>query len=168
MVGGERGAEKGFLPPILAGDVSFGIGYTEPEAGTDLFSLKTTAIKDVDGYVINGRRYSPHPAWPLILLACSTYKPGCEAAARGHIIFLVDAKTPGITRQPMDMMCGYGTAQEFFDNVRVPKECLVGTENQGVLYMVTQMAHERISLVPHSTTVISRQIEAVHALFDSI
>lgn len=143
-----------FLPPILTGDVSFGIGYTEPEAGTDLFSLKTTAIRDGDNYVINGQKIFTSSGMTVdyLWLAART-NPAAKRQHEGISIFLIDAKTSGITRQPMDMMCGYGVAQEFFDNVRVPKECLVGNENQGVMYMVTQLAHERINLVPHSTTV---------------
>ncbi len=155
---GSEEQKKRFLPPILTGEVSFGIGYTEPEAGTDLFSLKTTAIRDGDSYVINGQKIFTSSGMTVdyLWLAART-NPAAKRQHEGISIFLVDACTPGITRQPMDMMCGYGVAQEFFDNVRVPKECLVGQENMGVMYMVTQLAHERINLVPHSTTV--RMIE---------
>lgn len=155
---GSEEQKKRFLPPILTGDVSFGIGYTEPEAGTDLFSLRTTAIRDGDDYIINGQKIFTSSGMTVdyLWLAART-NPAARRQHEGISIFLVDAKTPGITRQPMDMMCGYGVAQEFFDNVRVPGECLVGKENQGVMYMVTQLAHERINLVPHSTTV--RMIE---------
>jgi len=152
-VGSEEQKQR-FLPPILTGDIQFGIAYTEPEAGTDLFSLKTTAIRDGDDYVINGQKIftSMGMTADYFWLAART-NPDAKRQHEGISIFLVDAKSPGISIQPMYMMCEYGVAQEFFDNVRVPKECLVGEENQGVLYMVTQLAYERISLVPHSTTV---------------
>jgi len=151
---GSEGQKRRFLPPILTGDILFGIGYTEPEAGTDLFSLKTTAIRDGDDYVINGQKIFTSGGMTVdyFWLAART-NPDAKRQHEGISIFLVDAKTPGISIQPMDMMCEYGVAQEFFDNVRVPKECLVGQENRGVLLMVTQLAHERINLVPHSTTV---------------
>ena len=111
-----------FLPPILTGDVSFGIGYTEPEAGTDLFSLKTTAIRDGDNFVINGQKIFTSSGMTVdyLWLAART-NPAARRQHEGISIFLVDARTSGITRQPMDMMCGYGVAQEFFDNVRVPE-----------------------------------------------
>ena len=152
-VGSEEQKQR-FLPPILTGDIQFGIAYTEPEAGTDLFSLKTTAIRDGDDYVINGQKIftSVGMTADYFWLAART-NPNAKRQHEGISIFLVDAKSPGISIKPMYMMCEYGVAQEFFDNVRVPKECLVGEENRGVLYMVTQLAHERISLVPHSTTV---------------
>jgi len=152
-VGSEEQKQR-FLPPILTGDIHFAIAYTEPEAGTDLFSLKATAIRDGDDYVINGQKIftSEGTTADYFWMAVRT-NPNAKRQHEGISILLVDAKSPGISIQPMDMMCEYGVGQEFFDNVRVPKECLVGEENHGVLYMVTQLAHERLSLVPHSTSV---------------
>ncbi len=109
---GSEEQKKRFLPPILTGEVSFGIGYTEPEAGTDLFSLKTTAIRDGDDYVINGQKIftSSGMSVDYLWLAART-NPAAKRQHEGISIFLVDANTPGITRQPMDMMCGYGVAR---------------------------------------------------------
>ena len=152
-VGSEEQKNR-FLPLILAGDLVFAIGYTEPEAGTDLFSLKTTAVKDGDDYIINGQKVftSMGHFADYFWLAAKT-DPGASKQHAGISMFLVDAKSPGITIQPTHVMGGFQVNQEFFDNVRVPKEALVGEENKGVKYMITQLAHERINLVPHSTTV---------------
>ncbi|MCX5999556.1 MAG: acyl-CoA dehydrogenase family protein [Chloroflexi bacterium] len=143
--------KKKFLPPILTGDVVFAIAYTEPEAGTDLFSLKTTATRDGDDYIINGQKLftSMGHFADYFWLAART-NPKAAKQHEGISIFLVDAKTPGITIEPMHLMGGFQVNHEFFDNVRVPKENLVGRENLGVLYMISQLSHERISLVPHS------------------
>ncbi|MFC2027565.1 acyl-CoA dehydrogenase family protein [Chloroflexota bacterium] len=151
---GNEEQKKKFLPPILTGDIVFAIGYTEPDAGTDLFSLKTTAVKDGDDYIINGQKVftSMGHFADYFWLAAKT-DPGASKQHAGISMFLVDAKSPGITIQPTHVMGGFQVNQEFFDNVRVPKEALVGEENKGVQYIITQLAHERINLVPHSTTI---------------
>jgi alkylation response protein AidB-like acyl-CoA dehydrogenase len=151
---GSEEQKKKFLPQILTGDVTFGIGYTEPEAGTDLFSLKTTALKQGDYYIINGEKIftSMGHLCDYFWLAVRT-DPGAAKQHAGISIFLVDAKSPGITIKPMPVMGDFRTNHEFFDNVKVPQECLVGEENKGFEYMLMQLAHERINLVPHSTSV---------------
>ncbi len=148
---GSEEQKKRFLPPILSGDLTFAIGYTEPEAGTDLFSLKTSAVRQGDHYIINGQKIftSMGHFADYFWLAART-NPSAAKQHEGISIFLVDAKSPGITIQPTYVMGGFRVNQEFFDNVRVPKENLVGKENHGVMYMITQLAHERINLVPHS------------------
>ncbi|NQT48057.1 MAG: acyl-CoA dehydrogenase family protein [Chloroflexi bacterium] len=143
--------KKRFLPPILTGDIVFSIAYTEPEAGTDLFALKTTAIRDGDDYIINGQKTfttSGHYC-DYFWLAART-DPKAAKQHQGISIFLVDAKSPGITVEPINMIGDYQVNQEYFDNVRVPKDCLVGEENRGVEYMIMQLAHERTAMVPHS------------------
>ena len=150
---GTEEQKKKFLPPILTGDITFGIAYTEPEAGTDLFSLKTTAVRRGDEYVINGQKIftSMGHFCDYFWLAART-DPDFSKKHAGISIFLVDARSPGLTIEPMEVMGGFRVNQEFFDNVRVPQESLVGEENKGFQYMFTQLAHERINLVPHSTS----------------
>ena len=148
---GTEEQRRKYLPGILTGEVTFAIAYTEPEAGTDLFSLKTSAVRDGDDYVINGQKIFTTYAHicDYFWLAART-DPHAAKKHEGISIFLVDAKSPGVTIEPMPLMGDYRVNQEFFDNVRVPKDCLVGEENQGVEYMIMQLAHERISMVPHS------------------
>ncbi len=148
---GTEGQKKKFLPPILKGELTIAIGYTEPEAGTDLLSLKTTAVKDGDDYIINGEKTftSMGHCCDYYWLAVRT-DPKAAKKYQGISIFLIDAKTPGITVKPIWTMAGFRLNQEFFENVRVPKECLIGEENHGAEYLFMQLAHERIALVPHS------------------
>jgi alkylation response protein AidB-like acyl-CoA dehydrogenase len=149
-VGSEEQKER-LLPPILKGDLAIGIGYTEPEAGTDLLSLKTTAVRDGDFYVINGQKTftSMGHSCDYYWLAVRT-DPKAAKKYQGISIFLIDAKTPGITVEPIWTMGGFRSNQEFFENVRVPKSCLIGEENRGAEYLFMQLAHERIALSPHS------------------
>lgn len=148
---GTEEQKKRILPQILQGDLTVGIGYTEPEAGTDLLSLKTTAVRDGEYYVINGQKTftSMGHSCDYFWLAVKT-DPKAAKKYQGISIFLIDAKTPGIIVEPIWTMGGFRLNQEFFDNVRVPKNCLIGEENRGAEYLFMQLAHERIALAPHS------------------
>lgn len=149
-VGTEEQKER-FLPPILKGELTFGIGYTEPECGTDLFSLKTTAVRDGDDYIVNGQKTftSMGHLCDHFWLAVRT-DPDISKKHQGISILMVDAKSPGVTIEPIWVMGGFRVNHEFFDDVRVPRDCLIGEENRGFDYMIMQLAHERIALVPHS------------------
>ncbi len=148
---GTEEQKKSILPAILRGECVAAIGYTEPEAGTDLMSLKTTAIRDGDHYVINGQKTftSMGHCCDYFWLAVRT-DPKAAKNYMGLSILLVDAKTPGITVEPIKTMSGLLLNNEFFENVRVPKESLIGGENKGAEYLFMQLAHERVTLVPHS------------------
>jgi hypothetical protein len=139
------------LPAILRGECVIAIAYTEPEAGTDLLSLKTTALRDGDHYVINGQKTftSMGHSCDYFWLAVRT-DPKAAKKYMGLSVFLVDAKAPGITVEPIKTMSGLMLNHEFFENVRVPKESLIGEENKGAEYLFMQLAHERVMLVPHS------------------
>ena len=140
--------KKKYLPPIVKGEVEFCIGYTEPDAGTDLASLKTSAVRVGDEYIINGQKIFTTNAdfADYIWLAART-----DPEARKHkgiSVFLIPMSTPGISIKPIMTMGGERTNYTFFDDVRVPKECLIGEENEGWKYMTTQLNFERIALVP--------------------
>ena len=139
------------LPAILRGECVIAIAYTEPEAGTDLLSLKTTALRDGDHYVINGQKTftSMGHSCDYFWLAVRT-DPKAAKKYLGLSVFLVDAKTPGITVEPIKTVSGLLLNHEFFENVRVPKDSLIGEENKGAEYLFMQLAHERVMLVPHS------------------
>lgn len=139
-----------FLPPILKGRLNIGIGYTEPGAGSDLASLRTTAVRDGDHYVITGQKIFTSLAHfcDYIWLAART-----DPAAKKHkgiSIFMVDTKSPGFSLDPLVTMGGFRTNVTYYDGVRVPKDCRIGEENAGWYYINTQLAMERITLVPHS------------------
>jgi len=144
----EHGTEeqrRAFLPKILAGELQVAIGYTEPEAGTDLAALRTSAVRDGDHYVVNGQKLFTSLAdqADFIWLAVRT---DANARHRGISILVVDRTLPGISMQPMHTLGDNRTFSVFYDNVRVPVARLVGAENSGWRLITTQLNYERISL----------------------
>ncbi|AKP56851.1 acyl-CoA dehydrogenase family protein [Mycobacteroides abscessus] len=146
---GTEEQKKKFLPGILAGEIHFAIGYTEPEAGTDLASLRTTAVRDGDHYVVNGQKIfttGAHQA-QYIWLACRT-DPSAPKH-KGISILIVDTKDPGYSWTPIITNDGaHHTNATYYTDVRVPVEMLVGEENAGWKLITTQLNHERVSLGP--------------------
>ncbi|RDI18434.1 hypothetical protein DEU38_1202 [Rhodococcus sp. AG1013] len=139
-----------FLPGILRGEIEFAIGYTEPDAGTDLFSLSTTAKKQADGsYVVNGQKtYTTggHSA-DYIWLAART--GSVESRHRGLSILIVDTNDPGFSYTPVISLDGaHHTNATYYEDVHVPASMLVGEENNGVKYLISQLNHERVMLSP--------------------
>ena len=155
---GSEEQKKEFLPPILRGEMEISIGYTESDAGTDLASLKTSAVKDGDYYIINGAKVFTSLAHTsdYIWLAART-DPNAPKKHHGISVFLIPLNTPGITIKPLYTMPGERSNYTFYDNVRVPKSCLVGEENKGWKYITTQLDFERIMLSPSSP--MKRNIE---------
>ena len=138
-----------FLPRILAGDVHFAIGYTEPGAGTDLASLTTRAVRDGDHYVVNGQKIfttGAHDA-DYIWLACRT-----DPAApkhKGISILIVSTADPGFSWTPIITADGaHHVNATYYSDVRVPVSMLVGEENGGWRLITTQLNHERVMLGP--------------------
>jgi alkylation response protein AidB-like acyl-CoA dehydrogenase len=136
-----------FLPPILKGDVHFAIGYSEPEAGTDLASLKTRAVRDGDEWVINGSKVFTSLAdyADYVWLAARTDPDGPKH--RGISIFMVPTTAEGYKCTPIWTMAGVRTNATYFEDVRVPAGNLIGAENQGWSLIVGQLNFERVSLV---------------------
>ena len=148
---GSEEQKNEFLPRILRGEVEISIGYTESEAGTDLASLKTSAVRDGDYYIINGAKVFTSLAHTsdYIWLAART-DPKAIKKHHGISVFLIPLNLPGITIRPLYTMPGERNNYTFYDNVRVPKSCLVGEENKGWKYITTQLDFERIMLSPSS------------------
>ena len=148
---GSAGQKRDFLPRILRGDLEFAIGYTEPDAGTDLASLKTSAVRDGDEYVINGNKVFTSIAHiaDYIWLAART-DPDPKKRHAGLSLFIVDVDTPGVSIEPIYTMGGHRANSVYLKNVRVPEGCRVGAENSGWNLIVAQLEHERFSLVPSS------------------
>jgi alkylation response protein AidB-like acyl-CoA dehydrogenase len=155
---GSEEQKNEFLPRILKGEMEISIGYTEAEAGTDLASLKTTAVRDGDYYIINGAKVFTSLAHvsDYIWLAAKT-DPNAPKKHHGISIFLIPTNTPGISMKPLYTMPGEQNNYTFYDDVRVHKSCLVGEENKGWQYLTTQLDFERIMLSPSSP--IRRNIE---------
>jgi alkylation response protein AidB-like acyl-CoA dehydrogenase len=138
-----------FLPRILAGDVHFAIGYTEPAAGTDLASLSTRAVRDGDDYIVNGQKIfttGAHDA-DFIWLACRTDPEAPKH--KGISILIVDTADPGFSWTPIITCDGaHHVNATYYSDVRVPVGMRVGAENQGWRLVTTQLNHERVMLGP--------------------
>lgn len=138
-----------FLADIVSGDVHFAIGYSEPDAGTDLASLRTTAKRDGDHYVVNGQKMwttGGHVA-DYVWLAVRT-DPDAPPH-RGISVLIVDTRDPGYSWTPIVTSDGsHHTNATYFHDVRVPVDMLVGEENRGWQLITTQLNHERVMLGP--------------------
>jgi alkylation response protein AidB-like acyl-CoA dehydrogenase len=138
-----------FLKDILAGDVHFAIGYSEPDAGTDLASLRTTARRDGDHYVVNGQKLwttGGHAA-DYVWLAVRTDPDAPKH--KGISVLIVDTRDPGYSWTPIVTSDGsHHVNATYYNDVRVPVDMLVGEENEGWRLITTQLNHERVMLGP--------------------
>ncbi len=143
---GSEEQKQRFLPGILRGEINFAIGYTEPEAGTDLASLKTRAVRDGDEYVINGSKIFTSGAdqADYIWLACRTNPE--VAKHKGISIILVPTSTPGFSATLIHTVGDTKTAASYYVDVRVPVENVVAGENEGWRLITNQLNHERVGL----------------------
>jgi alkylation response protein AidB-like acyl-CoA dehydrogenase len=135
-----------YLPRIAAGEIHFSIGYSEPEAGTDLAALRTVAVRDGDEYVIDGQKM-----WTSLIqyadyvwLACRT-DPAAERH-RGLSIIIVPTSAEGFSWTPVRTVAGVTTSATYYSSVRVPVSSLVGEENRGWPLITNQLNHERVAL----------------------
>jgi hypothetical protein len=135
-----------FLPGILRGDVHFAIGYTEPDAGTDLAALKTSAVRDGDDYVINGTKCFTSGADGADYIWLATRTDPDAPKHKGLTMFIVDTTLPGFSVSPIYTVGGFRTNMTYYDNVRVPASMIVGTLNGGWRLITAQLNHERIGL----------------------
>jgi alkylation response protein AidB-like acyl-CoA dehydrogenase len=138
-----------FLERILQGDVHFAIGYSEPDAGTDLASLRTTAKKDGDHYVVNGQKLWTTGGHQADYLWLAVRTDSDAPKHRGISILIVDTTDPGYSWTPIITADGsHHVNATYFNDVRVPVDMLVGEENQGWKLITTQLNHERVMLGP--------------------
>jgi len=135
-----------FLPGILAGETNFAIGYTEPESGTDLASLRTTAVLDGDEWVINGNKVFTSGAnqADYVWLACRTDPEAPKH--KGISIIIVPTDSPGFSWTPIVTVGGNVTTATYYSDVRVPKSNVVSEVNRGWQLITTQLNHERVGL----------------------
>src|ERR1700753_2185092 len=149
-------AQKAFyLPRIAAGELHFSIGYSEPEAGTDLAALRTTAVRDGEEYVIDGQKM-----WTSLIqyadyvwLACRT-DPAAERH-RGLSIVIVPTSAEGFSWTPVRTLAGVMTSATYYSSVRVPASSLVGEENRGWPLITNQLNHERVG--PRTPTQLNHE-----------
>ena len=144
---GSEDKKREVLPKILRGEMHFGIGYTEASAGTDLAALRTRAVRDGDEWVINGAKlYTSQAEYAdYIWLAARTGPEGSKH--KGLSIFMVPVSSPGYKCTPIWTMGGFRTNATYYEDVRLPADALIGTENDGWWLIVMQLNHERVSLM---------------------
>ena len=135
-----------FLPRISAGELHFSIGYSEPGAGTDLASLRTTAVRDGDEWVINGQKmWTSLIAYADYVWLAARTDPDVKKH-KGISVFIVPTDTPGFSYTPVHTMAGPDTSATYYQDVRVPASALVGEVNGGWALITNQLNHERVAL----------------------
>jgi alkylation response protein AidB-like acyl-CoA dehydrogenase len=148
MAFGTPEQKERYLPRIAAGEIHFSIGYSEPEAGTDLAALRTTAVRAEGdgGYVINGQKM-----WTSLIqyadyvwLACRT-DPDAPRH-KGLSVLIVPTDSAGFSWTPVHTVAGPTTSATYYSDVRVPASAMVGGENQGWPLITNQLNHERVAL----------------------
>lgn len=144
IVHGSDEQKREHLPRILAADVIWCQGFSEPGAGSDLASLQARAVRDGDDWIINGQKIwtsgAHHSDWIFMLARTDPEAP----KHRGISMFLIDMKTPGITVRPLINLAGlHGFNETFFEDVRVPASALVGEVNRGWYVSTTTLDFER-------------------------
>ncbi|WP_223446189.1 acyl-CoA dehydrogenase family protein [Pseudomonas sp. BF-R-19] len=142
---GSEEQKQRHLPPMLSGDVYWCQGFSEPNAGSDLASLRTAAVLDGDTYVVNGQKIwtseAQYSQWGFFLVRTDA---SADKPQKGISFLLIDMSTPGITVRPIEQIDGGDELNEvFLDNVRVPKENLVGDLNMGWSYAKYLLEKER-------------------------
>jgi alkylation response protein AidB-like acyl-CoA dehydrogenase len=140
--------KREWLPRIAKGEVTFFLGYSEPDAGSDLASIQTTAVEDGDDLILNGQKIwstGAHTADYSWLIARTD--PDASKRHKGISLMIVDCRSPGITITPIINVCGiHSFNQVFFDNVRVSKKNIVGDKNRGFYYLMAALQYERLIL----------------------
>ncbi len=147
IVHGTEEQKQKYLPEILAGDTVWCQGYSEPGAGSDLASLQTRAVKDGDDYLVNGQKIWTSGAhvskWMILLARTDPDAP----KHRGITYFIVDMKSPGVQVRPLiNAADSHEFNEVFFEDVRVPKENIIGEENRGWYLAQTTLSFERSSI----------------------
>ncbi|MER8115001.1 acyl-CoA dehydrogenase family protein [Streptomyces sp. NPDC094031] len=148
-----------FLPRVLSGEIDFAIGYSEPEAGTDLAALRTRAVREGDTYIVNGQKIwttnGDTADWVWLAVRTDPEAPPHQ----GITMLLVPTSDPGYSCTVINTLASHDTTASYYENIRVPVSRRVGAENQGWRLITNQLNHERVTLAAHGTM-------AVRALYD--
>jgi hypothetical protein len=157
---GTEEQKKELLPMILRGEAYVGLGMSEPEAGSDLASLKTKATEDGDSYIIDGQKVwtsgGSHMNWIYLVARTDPDAP----KHRGISEFFFQTSLPGVTIRPIvDITGGVHFNEVFFDGVRIPKESLIGEKNKGFYQILNQLDYERSGM---------ERLMANYPLFDAL
>ncbi|WP_280401239.1 acyl-CoA dehydrogenase family protein [Nocardia carnea] len=145
---GSEELKQRFLPATANLDIWWCQGFSEPDAGSDLASLRTTAVRDGDSYIVNGQKiWTTLAQWADWIFCLVRTDPNAPKKQAGISMLLFDVKTPGVTIRPIKLIDGgYEVNEVFFENVRVPADQLVGEENMGWTYAKFLLGNERTGI----------------------
>jgi alkylation response protein AidB-like acyl-CoA dehydrogenase len=150
-----------FLPKILNGEIHFSIGYTEPDAGTDLAALRTSAVRDGDEWVINGQKIFTSLATDADYIWLAVRTDPEARKHRGISVIIVPTSAPGFSAVPIRNFGNFNTNTTWFEDVRVPVGNLVGELHGGWGLIVEQLNHERVTIC--SSGILERALDDVRA-----
>lgn len=154
-----------FLAPMLRGDEVWAQGYSEPEAGSDLPALRTTARREGQEYVVNGQKVWNTSADIADVLFTLVRTGTAESRQKGISYLLIDARAPGVEIRPLrDMTGGASFSEIFFTDVRVPVQNRIGEENQGWPLVRTSLGHERAAGAMNQAANYRRVLDELAAL----
>ncbi len=162
MAHGTETQKTRYIPGILSGDEMWCQGFSEPNSGSDLASLQTRAVEDGDDFVVNGQKIwtsmAQYSDMCILLVRTDPEAP----KHRGISYLLVDMQSPGVTVRPLRQITGGAEFNEvFFENVRVPKQQLLGNLNEGWRIAMTTLTHERGSASFGTQTNIRKRLDAI-------
>lgn len=143
MMFGTPAQQRKYLPEILRGEAMHGMGYSEPEAGSDLAALRTSAVRDGDEWIINGQKIWTTTWWGRYMFLAARTDPDAKPRHAGISMFIVPMASKGITIRPAETMYDGTFANIFYDNVRVPADALIGEVNGGWKVLTGALACER-------------------------
>ncbi len=158
---GSEEMKKKWLLRIARGEVEFCLGYTEPQAGSDLAALNIRAVDKGDHFLVNGQKSFNTHAHVADYHWLATLTDPEAKKYHGMSLMIVDLKSPGITIQPMITMAGWRTNEVFYDDVKVPKENLVGERNMGFFYVMHALDFERMYPLAAHERLLKQVIEYV-------
>lgn len=143
---GNQQQQDRWLPPMVTGEVLTALAMTEPGAGSDVAGMRTNAVKDGDGYILNGSKtFITNGNTADMIIVCA--KTDTTLGAKGISLFLVDTSLPGFsTGKPIEKIGQHSsdTAELFFENMRIPADALLGQEGQGFMYLMQELPRERL------------------------
>ena len=143
MMFGTPAQQQKYLPEILRGEAMHGMGYSEPQAGSDLAALRTSAVRDGEHWVINGQKIWTTTWWGKYMFLAARTDRNAKPPHAGISMFIVPMNAPGITIQPASTMYDGTFANIFYDDVRIPLENIVGEVNGGWKVLTGALAFER-------------------------
>ena len=150
---GSEKLKQEFIPRILKNEIQWALAYTEPEAGSDLANMQMKAELDGDEYVLNGQKRFITSAHFADYMWTGVRTDPDAPKHKGISLLIIDVPTPGMTLSPMNTVIGEQTNDVFFDDVRVPKERLVGELNEGWRYITEALTYERFAMTSFAPTI---------------